>query len=114
MESFQGEATKHNRNCGDVCHMRLSWVPLKVSYEVQGCSLHLASTEVAAEMCSGLPRAEASELVSKVIGHLERNEGCFDDPRLLALFEIKSHPVRRKCVLLAWQTLFEALGSGHG
>ncbi len=73
--------------------------------------MHLASTEVAAEMCSGLDRNQALLLVSNVILHLEQNIGTFDDPRLLALFEIKSHPVRRKCALLAWQTLFEALGS---
>ena len=111
MEQFSSEATRCNRTCGDRCHMRLVFSPISVSYEAEGCSLHLASTEIAAEMCSGLERNEARQLVSKVILNLEQNVGVFDDPRLLALCEIKSHPVRRKCATLAWQTLFEALDS---
>lgn len=111
MGIFAREATKCNRTCGDHCHIRLSLSPVKVSYQAEGCSLHLASTEMAAEMCSGLERNQAMQLVSSVILHLEQNVGVFEDPRLLALFEIKSHPVRRKCATLAWQTLFEALDS---
>jgi len=41
----------------------------------------------------------------------ELKKSILADSRYLALMEFKDHPVRKKCALLAWQTLCEALES---
>jgi NifU-like protein involved in Fe-S cluster formation len=108
---YQGEALKLNRSCGDSCKIRVSLNPFDVGYEADGCSVHLASIEIASEMCLERTKEQAREWVRGVLQDLEQGKDTHDDPRLFALFEIRSFPVRRKCVLLAWQTLYEALDS---
>lgn len=110
--------------------------PCKLSSDLQieasGCAVHLASSEIAFEVCQSLTKEEALEFAEAVIAGIEnRHESHKNqfaqpsdveekmsstiqitllDPRIAALFQLKDHPVRKKCVLLAWQTLYEALG----
>lgn len=114
LASYQGEARKQNRSCGDSCQIRVSVAPFAIGYEAEGCSVHLASIEIASQMCLELGRERAKEWVGRVLQDLEKDQEIQKDPRLLALCEIRSFPVRRKCVLLAWQTLYEALDLADG
>jgi nitrogen fixation NifU-like protein len=101
-------AQRQNRSCGDECIMSIGESPLIIGYESQGCAVHLASSEIAADICEGLPLEQALNLVKSVINGFD-SEIQMSDSRILALYELKSYPVRRKCALLAWYTLCDAL-----
>lgn len=101
-------AQRQNRSCGDECIMSISESPLKIGYESQGCVVHMASSEIAADICEGLAVGQALQLVKSVIDGFD-SESQISDSRIIALYELKSYPVRRKCALLAWHTLCDAL-----
>lgn len=123
--SESGDGSKPDRMGLEACGTDLQ-------IESSGCAVHLASSEIARELCLYLNKADGLKLVIAVIDRLEHRQvsivngserssekaeqidrhiqDILGDPRIVALFELKDHPVRKKCVLLGWQTLYEALG----
>lgn len=101
-------ASRHNRSCGDECTMCIGEDPFKIGYISEGCAVHMASSEIAAEVCGELDILQALKLVRLVISGFD-SDSHTNDPRIEALYELRSYPVRRKCALLAWQTLCDVL-----
>lgn len=129
------EATKSSGVAVDetkTVRMGLDTCSTDLQIESSGCAVHLASSEIALELCLNLNKADGLKLVKAVIARLEHRQvsivngseivsdeteqlkkiihDMLGDPRIEALFQLKDHPVRKKCVLLGWQTLYEALG----
>ena len=85
-----------------------SWATLIVVST--GCSICLASASMMSECTTGLVRQQAQQLSHQMQEWFADTGG--DTPphtSLAALAAVRQHPARKKCVLLAWMALEEAL-----
>lgn len=104
-----------NPRCGDEIEVGIACdngVIGAVRFRGRGCSICLASASMMTECISGLRFQQARQLIVK-LQHWFSNTNSEMPPNenLSALGPIRQHPARKKCVLLAWQALDEAL---HG
>ena len=111
-------ARRDNASCGD--HVRV-WVRLDgnrladVTFTGKGCAISQASASMMTEALRGRDVAGARELAARFRAMVMGQDS--PDPKLLgdlvALSGVARLHARRRCALLAWQTLEDALaGAG--
>lgn len=102
-----------NPRCGDEIEVgveRENELVRSIRFRGRGCSICLASASMMSECATGLSCRQARQLVTQVQRWFE--DGSIDTPpdsSLAALGAVRQHPARRKCVLLAWMALDDAL-----
>ncbi len=102
-----------NPRCGDEIEVGIKCeddVVKMVRFRGRGCSICLASASIMSECTSGLRLAQLRQLIAAIcqwFSHSDTEEPPVE--AVAALGEIRQHPARHKCVLLAWQALDESL-----
>jgi nitrogen fixation NifU-like protein len=82
----------------------------KVAFAGRGCSICIASASMMTEAVMGKNRNEASGLYRQITDWFSDDAGTQQiAPALQALAAVRAYPARKRCVLLAWQALNEAL-----
>ena len=108
-----GSALVHNPLCGDQVRVEVSLEDgriSEVSARTRGCSIAVAAGSVMTELVSGLEPEESAGL-GAALERLVGGEAAADDlDRHLRAFErVAALPSRRRCALLPWEALAEAL-----
>ena len=102
-----------NPRCGDDLEVgiRFSNEALQsVRFRGRGCSICLASASIMSECTTGLSLQGVRELTEQMRQWFDqKNAETPSNTTLAALGAVRAHPARKKCVLLAWQALAEAL-----
>ena len=103
-----------NPRCGDEIEVgievetgRLS----RVRFRGRGCSVCIASASMMTEAVTGRDAAEAQALAEKMRGWFDGGEADAVEPApsLGPLSAVRAYPARRRCVLLAWEALTDAI-----
>jgi nitrogen fixation NifU-like protein len=101
---------KDNPLCGDEIELTVTFGSGRIgaaAHRARACSLANASARLLAETVRGLTAAEARELASRV-DHALR--GANDLPAgFESIASVLLMPSRKRCVLLPWEALAEAL-----
>ena len=106
-----------NPRCGDDIEVGLFLdgdILESVKFRGRGCSLCIASASLMTGAVSGKSRAEAQRLCEQMQSWLGHGAGAHraDPPGdLQALSAVRAYPARRRCVLLAWEALCDALAA---
>lgn len=103
-----------NPQCGDDIEIGLhceSEKLVSVRFHGRGCSVCLASASMMSECVKGLGCQQAVELSTEVKHWLTGESDSPPSPGLAALDAVRGHSARRKCVMLAWKALDDALDS---
>jgi nitrogen fixation NifU-like protein len=109
-----------NPRCGDDIEVGVNFadeVLDKVAFRGRGCSVCLASASMMTETVNGKSVAAAEQLYSQMRDWFDPAvEGDKTAPAesLQALEAVREHPARRKCVLLSWQALHDAINERQG
>ena len=85
----------------------------QVRFEGRGCSVCIASASMMTEAATGLDRARLRRLSAALRGWLAGAASEYPaalPAGLLPLAPVRELPARKKCVLLCWDALEEALG----
>ena len=82
-----------------------------VRFRGRGCSVCLASASMMSVCVEGLTAQQAKQLSADVRHWIEGERDTPPSPALAALDAVRSHSARRKCVMLAWKALGDALDS---
>jgi len=104
-----------NPRCGDEIEVGLYLHDDRleqVKFRGRGCSVCIASSSMMTEAVSGHTTDEARQLCQDMQGWFQQGEGASlsappDD--LQALSAVREYPARRRCVLLSWEALADAL-----
>jgi nitrogen fixation NifU-like protein len=83
-----------------------------VKFRGRGCSLCIASSSLMTEAVTGRSRAEARRLCEQMqswLGQGARAQLAEPPSALEALSAVRGYPARRRCVLLPWEALSDAL-----
>lgn len=100
-----------NPRCGDEIEVGVNFDNDKldkVMFRGRGCSVCLASASMMTETVSGKSKSNAHKLVEGMRAWFN-NEGKNPDENLEALDAVRGHSARKRCVLLAWEALDDAL-----
>ena len=113
----QGRALVDNPVCGDQVRVEVKLDDgriAEVSAVGRGCSIAVASGSVMTELVKGLDRAAAAALGS-ALDDLVHARPVPDDlvPELRAFARVADLPSRRRCALLAWEALDQALNEAQ-
>ncbi|MBT8429174.1 MAG: SUF system NifU family Fe-S cluster assembly protein, partial [Gammaproteobacteria bacterium] len=106
-----------NPRCGDEIEVGLYLQDghlAKVKFRGRGCSVCIASSSMMTEAVQGHSTSEARQLCFDMQAWFEKGEGfeLAEPPESLqALSAVRAYPARRRCVLLSWEALDEALDS---
>lgn len=102
-----------NPRCGDDIEVgikRENEMVKTVRFRGRGCSICLASASMMSECTSGLTLLQTEQLCSQVQDWFkDANNESEPISALVALDAVRQHPARRKCVLLAWKALEQAI-----
>ncbi len=110
--------TGNNPVCGD----QITWyVKLEgrrivdIRYEVKGCLISKASASFLAEIAARKTIDEVKKFMERLAEVIKANATEPSEVELkkqnwLALAQIRDYPTRKKCVLLAWETLLDLFG----
>lgn len=110
--------TGNNPVCGD----RITWYVqmdgrniTDIRYELKGCLISTASASFLAEIAAGKTIDDVVSFMQQLAEVIKPNakepsEAELKQHNWLALAQIRAYPTRKKCVLLAWETLLELLG----
>lgn len=104
-----------NPRCGDEIEVGLYLDGTRINevrFRGRGCSVCIASSSMMAEAVSGHEHAEVASLCDGMRDWFEQGEGtAMEDPpaSLAALAAVREYPARRRCVLLSWEALSDAL-----
>ena len=104
-----------NPLCGDDVEVGVYYddeILRQVRFRARGCSVCIASASLMTEAVAGKSRTAAHELVEEIKRWFSSGESSHipDPPESLrALSAVRGYPVRRQCVLLAWEALDDAL-----
>jgi nitrogen fixation NifU-like protein len=84
----------------------------KVRFRGRGCSVCIASASMMTEAVGGKAKEDARRLCESVQGWFR--QGAADEPQTLpaeleALSAVRGYPARRRCVLLSWEALSDAI-----
>ena len=85
-----------------------------VRFRGRGCSVCMASSSLMTEAVGGRSRSEARNLCQRMQAWFAPGEDADVAeplPALGALAAVRGYPARRRCVLLSWEALSEALAS---
>lgn len=104
-----------NPRCGDEIEVgidveagRLS----RVRFRGRGCSVCIASSSMMTEAVSGQTAADARHLCDDMQHWFQQGDGeglAAPPADLQALSAVREYPARRRCVLLSWEALADAL-----
>ena len=103
-----------NPRCGDEIEVgieveagRLS----RVRFRGRGCSVCIASASMMTEAVTGCDAAEARALADSMRGWFagDVTEAVEPAPSLGPLSAVRAYPARRRCVLLSWEALTDAI-----
>ncbi len=87
----------------------------RVKFRGRGCSLCIASASLMTEAVRGHHRGEARSLCERIqlwfAQEKDDADGAELPPDLEALLAVRDYPARRRCVLLSWQALSDALAA---
>lgn len=104
-----------NPRCGDELEVGVSLDGQRlkaVRFRGRGCLVCIASASMMTEAIQGAARDDVMETAEALRGWFEAPAGtgapALPEP-LSALAAVQSHPARKRCVLLAWQALTDAL-----
>ena len=100
-----------NPRCGDEIEVGVNFDNDKldkVMFRGRGCSVCLASASMMTETVSGISKSNAHQLVEGMRAWFN-NEGTPPAENLEALDAVRGHSARKRCVLLAWEALDDAL-----
>jgi len=102
-----------NPRCGDEIEVGIKTgneILESVRFRGRGCSICLASASIMSECTKGLTLLKAKDLTQQMIDWFgdAQNEAP-SNTTLAALGAVRQHSARKKCVLLAWMALDEAL-----
>jgi nitrogen fixation NifU-like protein len=84
----------------------------KVRFRGRGCSVCIASSSLMTDAVSGRSSNDARELCRQMRHWFEQGDGSDVTPppqELQALSAVREYPARRRCVLLSWEALADAL-----
>jgi nitrogen fixation NifU-like protein len=116
LEAPSGSALVHNPVCGDQVQVEVRVEGdriAEVSARSRGCSIAVAAGSVMTELLSGATRAEAHalhrRLESLVAGEQPPEPDL--DRRFAAFGGVSRFPSRRRCALLPWEALAQALAA---
>lgn len=104
-----------NPRCGDDIEVGVNFdneTLDKVMFRGRGCSVCLASASMMTETVSGKSKADAHHLVEGMRSWFDGEGGdSTNSPadNLEALDAVRGHSARKRCVLLAWEALDDAL-----
>ena len=104
-----------NPRCGDDIEVGVNFtneILDKVMFRGRGCSVCLASASMMTETVSGKSKAEAHQLVEGMRTWFAAKSATSNDSpadNLQALDAVRTHPARKRCVMLAWEALDDAL-----
>lgn len=109
-------ARGRNPRCGDDIEIGVDFdgeVLRRIRFRGRGCSICIASASMMTEAAAGCDRAGARELMSVVRRWFGDEPAAGDEApeSLRPLTPVRDMPARRRCVLLAWEALDEALGA---
>jgi nitrogen fixation protein NifU and related proteins len=109
------QATKTNPLCGESMRVDVALEDDRirdVRFEDDACAIARASASMMTELVRGRSRTEIAEFITRLRRFVTANPSAADDPALgpLAAFGvIRRTPARVSCVMLAWETLDQAL-----
>ena len=102
-----------NPRCGDEIEVgirAINEVLESVRFRGRGCSICLASASIMSECTKGLTLLQARDLIHQVMEWFgDTKSHAPSNTTLAALGAVRQHSARKKCVLLAWMALDEAL-----
>jgi nitrogen fixation NifU-like protein len=104
-----------NPRCGDEVEVGLYLHDgrlAKVKFRGRGCSVCIASSSMMTDAVSGQSTEEARQLCHHMQDWFQQGDGTDLAPPpedLQALSAVREHPARRRCVLLSWEALADAL-----
>jgi nitrogen fixation NifU-like protein len=106
-----------NPRCGDDLEIGVDFegeTLSRVRFRGRGCSICIASASMMTEAATGRDRTEARALMEVVNRWFGDDPSAGDEaPELLRpLAPVREMPARRRCVLLAWEALGQALDRG--
>lgn len=109
-------ARGRNPRCGDDIEIGVDFdgeVLQRVRFRGRGCSICIASASMMTEAAAGRDCAGARNLVDVVRRWFGDEPAAGDDApeSLRPLTPVRDMPARRRCVLLAWEALDEALSA---
>ena len=114
LEGMEPLARGSNPRCGDEIEVAIraaEGMLESVRFRGRGCSVCIASASMMCECLSGLTLDEARRQLLQLLEWFDGDDGSAPScPALTALGELRNHPARRKCVLLAWNALHQILG----
>ena len=102
-----------NPRCGDEIEVGIradNEVLESVRFRGRGCSICLASASIMSECTEGLTTLQARDLIHQMMEWFgDTRSEAPSNTTLAALGAVRQHSARKKCVLLAWMALDEAL-----
>jgi nitrogen fixation NifU-like protein len=111
LPSHLGEG--NNPLCGDQVQVALvisNGVVCDVAFKGRGCSVCIASASLMTDCVRAMSVQDARALCARFRGWTEGEETIWTVPPVLEPLElVRAHPVRRRCVTLAWEALADAL-----
>jgi nitrogen fixation NifU-like protein len=111
----KADVVKRGRNprCGDEVEVGVTFDGdklEKVVFAGRGCSICIASASMMTEAVIGKNRSEADALYRQITDWFSDDADMTRvASSLQALAAVRAYPARKRCVLLAWQALNEAL-----
>ena len=102
---------RNNPGCGDqiTVWVRLEGEALRLGFEGRGCAISQASASLMTERLSGLTRLQAAEVAAQFRAMVQGEPPAEALGELAALAGVSKLLARRRCALLAWDALQEAL-----
>jgi nitrogen fixation NifU-like protein len=101
-----------NPRCGDDIEVGIKYEGnrlAQVRFRGRGCSICIASASMMTEAVHGKSREEASQLYKKMKQWFEDKQDTEPEASLRPLAAVRDHSARRRCVMLSWEALEDAL-----
>lgn len=102
-----------NPRCGDEIEIGVNFAAdhlQRVRFRGRGCSVCLASASMLTEAATGQSRQQARQLVQAMQAWFDERGGPPVEG-LKALEAVRNNSARKRCVLLAWEALNDALAA---
>mgnify|MGYP003582747276 CR=1 FL=1 len=107
------DAEALNSACGDEIRVKLFWTPggglERMSYELHGCAVSVASASMAAQRLEGKTVAEIGTMGAAFAARLGRSGFEEEWGDFQAFNGIEKYPARIHCAMLVWRALELAL-----
>ena len=109
------DAEALNTACGDEIRVKLSWMPgdglERMTYEIHGCAVSVASASMAARRLEGKTPAEIETMAAAFAARLGRTGFEEEWGDFQAFNGIEKYPARIHCAMLVWHALEQALAN---